>query len=215
MMHMELKIGQRFGRLTVIERAPDGNDKSKYNAVRYYCRCDCGSVVSVRKNGLISGNTKSCGCLSKEVHSTQKGLISHPLYNIWRGMKKRCYSKTDHAYRNYGGRGITVCEEWKNSFLSFYEWALRSGYNQGLSLDRVDNDKGYSPDNCRWATNTEQGNNRRTNHHLEYNGETLTLAQWQAKTGIRQETIRRRLKNGWSIEDALTVQTGERTRWNR
>lgn len=119
-------------------------------------------------------------------------------------MKKRCYTVTDKAYPNYGGRGITICNEWREEFLEFYKWAMSSGYKEKLSIDRIDNNGNYEPQNCRWVSDKSQNNNRRINHFIEYEGERLTLAEWETKTGIRQETIRRRLKKGWTVKDALT-----------
>lgn len=125
-------------------------------------------------------------------------------------MKKRCYSKGQKAYPEYGGRGIKICDEWmgENGFLNFREWALSNGYADNLSIDRKDVDGNYEPDNCRWAGNKVQNNNKRINYYIEFEGENLTLDQWEERTGIRQETIRRRLNNGWTIEDALTIKKG-------
>lgn len=202
--------GKKFGRLTVIERGEDFIAPKGSRQPGWICRCDCGNQITVRANGLTAGNTKSCGCLSREVHKKQNGLSRSRLYGIWRGMKKRCYNKSNEAYPEYGGRGIKVCEEWKDNFLAFYEWSMKNGYEEGLSIDRTDNDGDYEPGNCTWTTSKNQNNNRRANHFIEFNGERLTLAQWEERTGIRQETIRRRLKVGWSIEDALTKNKGER-----
>ena len=137
------------------------------------------------------------------------------LYNIWRGMRKRCYCPTYYAYPQYGGRGIGICEEWR-SFESFYKWALENGYSPSLSIDRIDNNGNYEPCNCRWATWKEQGNNRRTTVLVTYNGKTQSVTMWAEEIGIPRETLRGRLNRGkMSIEEALTAQKNQITRWNR
>lgn len=145
--------GERFGRLLVVERTGSRNGNALYK-----CVCDCGEVSYVKSNNLFSGTSKSCGCLERELRKariTTHGLTKTRLYRIWDNAKKRCYGTTHKEYHRYGGRGITVCEEWKNDFKAFYDWALAHGYAENLTLDRIDNDGNYEPHNCQWLTRSE------------------------------------------------------------
>ena len=152
--------GQRFGRLTVVERT----GTSKNGNALWACRCDCGNVAVVRGASLKNGITRSCGCLiaeSTKDRNTTHGLRKTRLYHVWANMKDRCLNPNTPSYSYYGGRGITICDEWRDDFQAFYDWAMANGHRDDLSIDRIDNDKGYNPDNCRWATHSEQMHNRR------------------------------------------------------
>lgn len=193
--------GQRFERLTVIERAENAG-----RTTRWKCVCDCGNVTIVRQPDLKSGRTLSCGCLFSEQlaeRNAKHGLSKTRICNIWRSMKDRCYNSNCKAYKNYGGRGIRVCDEWLNDLKGFYDWSMTNGYEENLTLDRIDVNGNYEPSNCRWADRTTQANNTRSNHLIEYDGKTQTIAEWSRETGIKQHTIIRRLGLGWSIERTL------------
>ncbi len=198
-------IGQTFGRLTVIDRAP--NNKRGWSV--WNCRCACGNSKCVSANSLKSGNTSSCGCLRKELlvaRSETHGMHGTPVYIVWCNMRNRCNNHKNHSYKNYGGRGIKVCKRWG----SFEKFLTDMGERpEGKCIERIDNNGGYTPENCRWATARQQANNKRNNHLVTYNGATLTLAQWGRKTGIRDRTLYDRLKSGWSAHNALTIPVGE------
>lgn len=156
----------KFGRLLVLYRVENVRTKSGRSMVVWHCKCDCGNEVDVRAQNLKDGNTKSCGCLnSDEVikRNTTHGLYYTRLHRIWSGMKQRCYYSKCRSYKDYGGRGITICDEWLNDFKTFYDWAISNGYKEGLTIDRKNNDGNYEPQNCRWITNSEQQKNKRNN----------------------------------------------------
>lgn len=199
--------GKRFGRLEVIKRA---NNKGKEPF--WLCKCDCGNFKEISGSRLRTGKTKSCGCLkSKGIVKTNvdrvcnktHGMSDTRLYRIYNKMKLRCYSKVNKAYKGYGGRGITICQEWLDDFMNFYNWAMENGYSDDLSIDRIDNDKGYFPENCRWTTAKEQANNTRSTVFLTYKGETKPASEWSKITGIRQNTLTMRKRNGWSDDRCI------------
>lgn len=138
------------------------------------------------------------------------GKSSHPLYKRWITVKERCYNPHSTSYFIYGGRGIVMCDEWRDSFESFFNWSISSGFAPGLTLDRIDNSKGYSPDNCRWVDMKTQSNNTRKNVFITFNGETKTLTQWAEQLGGSHYLVADRLKYGWTIEEALTIPNGQR-----
>ena len=191
---------KKFGRLTPLRFS----HYNKYKNPFWLCKCDCGKIISVRESSLRSGLTKSCGCLQKEV-STKHGMRNHRLYRIYHGMLERCYNKNCIAYKNYGERNIFVCDEWLSDFKSFYDWSMANGYKEGLSIDRIDVNKGYSPKNCRWADNKIQGRNKRNNHILEYQGEKYILSELCEIYKLIPQNVLTRLKKGWSVEDAINV----------
>lgn len=195
--------GQRFGRLTVINKVlSHGNSKSIY----WLCECDCGNEIEARGSALVSGHTKSCGCYLSDKIAEQNfkhGGFGTRLYSIWSGMKKRCYDTEDKDYKNYGGRGISICDEWREDFNSFQEWALNNGYQENLSIDRIRVDSNYEPSNCRWANAIEQSNNKRNNRLITVANKTMTLAMWARERNINPHTIQSRLRSGWSDLEAL------------
>lgn len=197
-------VGLRSGRLLVVsktdKRGPDGS-------VVYECACDCGNICFVSRNRLtIKGHSRkqSCGCLHDETHKPH-GMSKTIIYHKWVGMKDRCYNKKSKQYNDYGGRGITVCADWLNDFLSFYKWSIENGYKIGLSIDRIDVNKGYSPDNCRWITMPEQQRNKRNVKIISWNGESHTIPEWSNILGIKYGTLWKRIKNGVPVEKAFSV----------
>lgn len=196
--------GKRFGRLLVIgttdQRGPDGG-------MIYECRCDCGNTCYVWNNKLTRKShsaKRSCGCLQIDSHTTHlHGESGTLLHHKWTGMKDRCLNKNSKQYPYYGGRGITVCNEWKNDFSAFQKWALSSGYKEDLSIDRIDPNGNYCPENCRWITMSAQQSNKRNVKLITYQGETHTIPEWAKIRGIEYGTLWSRLKKGMPIEQAL------------
>lgn len=201
--HPDIQIGDVFGKLTVV--ALDKPSKRSIERM-WLCRCECGNMKSANDARLKIGHVKSCGCfMSQRIRETQTthGQTKTPLYAVWRGIKARCNNPRHKAYARYGGRGITVCEEWNNSFETFKDWAYANGYSQELSIDRIDNDKGYSPDNCRWADVYTQANNMSHNITFCYNGETHTVAEWARILNVGYGALKKRVKEGWNVDDVV------------
>ena len=196
--------GQKFGRLTVIKRV----DNDKKGDSCWLCKCDCGNYKVVGSNNLKSGNVKSCGCLRESMAKTKlyiHGKYKTRLFRLWSNIKTRCYNKKEKAYKYYGGRGITMCDEWLSDFMNFYNWAIDNGYDENAkkyecTIDRIDNNKGYFPDNCRWVTQQIQNRNKRTNKNITYNGETHCLMEWAEILGVNYKSLCNRFSYGWSLD---------------
>lgn len=182
--------GKRFGRWSVL-RFDHINERGK---PYWLCKCDCGTIKPVSTASLTSGKSRSCGCYGLEQH-TRHGGSYYRLYRIWRCMINRCRREDNDNYNRYGGRGIDVCSEW-DDFAEFQRWAIDNGYNEDLTIDRIDNNDGYCPENCRWVDTLTQGNNRTTNHVITYNGETHTIAEWSRILGIKYPTLYSRINRG-------------------
>ena len=171
--------GQKFGLLTVIGLAETDTRKTYW-----VCKCDCGNMKTVRSDSLLCGAIKSCGCIKRkqdEVNLTKNHrhkMSGTRIYSEWQGMKGRCYNKGSARYADWGGRGIEVCEQWRNSFESFYTWAMANGYQDNLTIDRIDNNGNYCPENCRWVRQQEQCRNRRSNINITIGNSTRTLMEW-------------------------------------
>jgi hypothetical protein len=205
--HINL-IGQKFGLLTVIERA----ENTHHGRVQWHCVCDCGGKKTAQATYLQTGDTKSCGCLALEQRrQAAKGKghleskrLNRREYASWQAMIARCHNISDQSFADYGGRGVTVNPAWRESFAVFLrDMGARP---KGCSLDRIDNSGNYTPDNCRWATPKQQANNRRNNRLITLNGTTQTVAQWADTVGIKANVIHNRLRNGMSEHDAVTRQ---------
>ena len=199
-------IGKRFGRLTVVEEA--GRDK--HRSILWKCKCDCGGESIVRTHNLRCGNSTSCGCLHREktkMINYKTGQYKSRIYHTWINMKTRCHTPTAWEYKNYGARGIVICDEWRNDFKAFYNWAMENGYTDELTIDRIDNDGNYCPENCRWVDRVTQNRNQRNTRLITYNGETKHLFDWADEFGINRNTLAGRLYRGWSIERALNIKT--------
>jgi len=195
--------GQKYGLLTVVSK------KGRSDGLRpehlWFCLCDCGNTAIVRQNNLRSGHTKSCGCHMREVNKTLHtvhGMKKSSTYTTWCQMKARCYSPGSTAYKNYGAKGITVCARWRDSFENFLQ-DMGEKPSRAYSIERIDNGKGYLPDNCRWATVSEQNRNYSRNVVIEYAGRRQCLSDWADELGLSKATLRYRLKAGWKVSDAF------------
>lgn len=198
-------VGKSFGFLTVKKEI-----RTKGKETRCICVCKCGNEIEVGSGSLVSGNTKSCGCLSTQTKTTH-GMYGTRFYNIWKGIKQRCYDIGETYYLHYGGRGITTCERWKkfenfrdDMYDSYLNHIEKFGEKQ-TTIDRIDVDGNYEPENCKWSTLKEQNNNKRTNINLTYNGESHSLIEWSYILGICKATLSSRLYRGWSTEKTLST----------
>lgn len=205
--------GEKFGRLTVIGIQPTETRKTYW-----ICQCDCGNLKVVRSDSLQAGRIRSCGCLKKEQDKINLALseskkkyagtgikvVGSRLYGVWQNMKTRCYNPHNAKYHRYGGRGIRVCDEWKDNYIAFHEWAITHGYSDELTIDRIDNDGDYTPDNCRWTTVKEQCRNRSTNINITIGKSTRTLMKWCEIFNLDYGTISARYqRNGFISIDRL------------
>ena len=202
MARVEDLTGKRFGRLVVLERV----ENSKTGSSRWLCKCDCGETRVHTAGTLNYGVVQSCGCYGKEARAksnTTHNKSQTKLYRVWASMRERCFSPLCKGFPYYGGRGISVCDEWNSSFQVFYDWAIGNGYCEGLSIDRIDVDGNYCPENCRWVSKNIQANNTQKNVRIEYNGEVHTIGEWANILGIEYRTLWMRLRRGWSVEKAF------------
>lgn len=193
-------VGQTFGKLTVLESCGKGADRHYVSKVK----CECGRVYLVPDTELLHGRRtqcRKCGA-SNKTH----GMTSTRLFAIWQSMKQRCSDKRSQHYMDYGGRGISVCEEWTGNFEAFYDWAMANGYEDHLTIDRTDTNGNYEPSNCRWADMKAQANNKRNNRRVVYGGSEYTVAELSKKFGIKYSCLYWRLINGWNIEKAVAIQ---------
>ena len=204
-------VGKKFGRLTVLE--PSYRNGKNASIKGWKCICECGNITYVDTNNLVAKKsfTASCGCMRKE-KATKHNLSGTKIYKALTAIKGRCNNPKDAEYKNYGGRGIGLCEEWsrEDGFKNFYDWSIKNGYDEGLTIDRIDNNKGYSPDNCRWTTRKVQQNNRRANRYITIGNETHSLTEWCDIKGIKASTVRDRLKRGWSEYDSIITPIGKK-----
>lgn len=201
---MEDLTGKKYGRWTVIKYV--GFVNSNY---RWLCRCDCGTEKIVSSNTFRSGKSVSCGCYARELasskakHSCCVNYQTKKIYNVWNSMIQRCVNPNNKAYKHYGKRGIKVCDEWRTS-KNFVDWAYANGYKEGLTIDRIDTNGNYEPNNCRWVDMLTQANNTNRNHILTIGNETHTIAEWARLKGINVASIYWRVKQGMSFEEAVT-----------
>lgn len=197
--------GEKFGRLYVIKRI----GSTYYHQPLWLCKCECGNETVLCGQALRSGHTQSCGCYNKEIVRKIKkkhGGYGTRLYSVWSHMIQRCYNPNDEKFKNYGARGITVCEEWKNDFGEFSKWAMNNGYSDNLTIDRKNVNGNYEPSNCRWADNYTQGNNRTNNRLFTIDGITHTISEWARLYNIKPSIVIQRVNiYGYSIMDALTT----------
>lgn len=203
--------GQTFGAITILKEVLPHVTPNGTKQRRVLCQCSGGTRFETQLYHLTSGHTKSCGCLQKEKVSqvnTSHGLVGTRLYSIYRNMFSRCYKKYNKAYQDYGARGIKICDEWLDDFQSFYDWSIANDYQENLSIDQIDNNKGYSPDNCRWTDRTTQNRNTRPNKVIVLNNEAHWLSEWCEILNIKRGTVDKLLQRSWSIEKNIELWKG-------
>lgn len=213
--------GQKFGRLTVIKKT----SKRENGEIVYKCICDCGNEALVKRSYLTTGGTKSCGCLASEMHSelakkafTTNGYSCNKkysrLYRTWNAMIDRCHNNKCHNYKNYGGRGIKICDEWLNNFKTFYDWAIKNGYQKNLTIERIDVNGNYEPSNCCWITKGEQGYNKTNTVYITIDGVKRSLREWSIISGLSKSLIYNRLKRGYTGNE-LFCEKGKNHKFNK
>lgn len=189
-------VGMKFNMLTVVERSTGPTPRKAF----WLCRCDCGNYKTFVAQQLKENKAYSCGCVNfYEKH----GMHDTRIYKIWNSLLGRCYTISSGGYKNYGGRGISVCDEWRNDFMTFHNWAMGSGYNDTLTIERIDVNGNYEPNNCKWITIKQQSRNKRTSAKTEYNGEMLSLADIADMTGLPYSTISSRYYKGLRGDDLI------------
>lgn len=197
MIKDEQMINKKFGKWLVLQRT---EERDSHGSIKYLCKCECGKEKLVDGYSLRSGISKYCiGCKNQKRYGKKKNKRINIIYN---GMKARCYNSNTPEYKNYGGRGIKICDEWLDNYWNFENWAINNGYKNNLSIDRINNDENYEPNNCRWATRIQQQNNTRNNKFIVYKGERKTIAEWSRIIGVSSTCLSYRLKN-WDIEKAF------------
>ena len=219
MKKIEIKQGDKFGKWTIIEEITPKIISEKPRRM-FRCQCECGNIGEVQLSCLRNGHSTSCGCEQKKrvvETRTKHGLADkHPLYLTWKNMKKRCNDPNSIGYKNYGGRGIIVCKEWINDFQSFYNWSINNGWAKELSIDRIDTNGNYCPENCRWANVDTQMNNTTRNHYIEYNGNTYTLSTLSKHLNIPYNIVRYRISNcKWAINQLINYYNARNQSKNR
>ena len=201
-----VKIGDTIWYYKILDIYKSEGRNSKDIKVRCTCQCRCGKITEkLLLRSLLTGNTKSCGCYNSELvikRNSKHNFSKKRIYKIWLDMRKRCNNPNVKRSKNYYLKGIKVCEEWEN-FLNFYNWSLKNNYTDNLTIERIDNEKGYSPENCKWIPKSEQSKNRTTNHYIEYQGKIKTLTDWSIELNIKRTTLNARIKRGWSIKKAF------------
>lgn len=198
-MKVEDYSGKRFGRLTVKKQFY--REQSRLYCL---CVCDCGAEKVIRRDSLKNGKTLSCGCLAKERHPVKHEMHGTRLYSIWCGMRARCNNSNLRVYKYYGGKGVAVCKEW-DDFKNFQTWSMNNGYSENLTIDRIDFDGGYNPNNCRWVTMAKQSNNRSNTRFMTLNGETKAIKEWSDILEIPRNVLYWRTTHGWDDTKALVT----------
>lgn len=194
-------IGKKFGKLKVI--AEYSEKKRRYCV----CKCDCGNKSIVLAQSLKNGHTQSCGCLLEEFRNKNNRIFKNPLYRMLKGMISRCYNEKDKRYKNYGGRNITICEDWLDDPYNFINWALKNGYKDKLSIERKNVNDNYCPENCCFIPLSEQARNKTNNRKIKYNGEIKSLVEWCELFNLSYKAVHYRLTKGWDLEKAFKTKT--------